>query len=159
VSLLGLRLGASVAATAGIERAVERLVLWEPVVRGDHYLDELRAVERVRALRMLHPPRAPRTGPPRELLGFAVGEAQWREWAAFDLRSTAAPRAGRVVLVAGEDRAHDAELLASWERAGVETSRELVRDPPELGRDPYEGALLSTAASESVVRALAGDVA
>ena len=42
VSLVGLRLGAALAARASAERGdVDRLVLWDPVVSGRSYLDEL----------------------------------------------------------------------------------------------------------------------
>jgi pimeloyl-ACP methyl ester carboxylesterase len=45
VALVGLRLGASVAAlVASGRRDVERLVLWEPVISGERYLDELWAM-------------------------------------------------------------------------------------------------------------------
>lgn len=45
VSLVGLRLGAAVAALAAAgRRDVERLVLWEPVVSGARYLEELWAM-------------------------------------------------------------------------------------------------------------------
>jgi alpha/beta superfamily hydrolase len=44
VSLVGLRLGASLAIQASAEQPVENLVLWAPVVQGRAYVRELKAL-------------------------------------------------------------------------------------------------------------------
>lgn len=54
LTLVGLRLGGAVAAQTATELgpAVERLVLWDPVVEGSAYLDELREVNRAHVATM-----------------------------------------------------------------------------------------------------------
>ncbi len=72
VSLVGMRLGAAIAAIASAARspdplAVDDLVLWEPVVLGPRYLAELESLDASMRLRQLLPRRRPRA----ELAGFA----------------------------------------------------------------------------------------
>ena len=68
VSLLGLRLGATLALLAASRRVdVERLVLWEPVLDGRTYLEELRrAHDRLLEERHLQGSKG------QELLGFPM---------------------------------------------------------------------------------------
>lgn len=47
VSLVGLRLGATLAALTAEEIEVENLILWDPVVNGNDYIKELRNVQDV----------------------------------------------------------------------------------------------------------------
>jgi pimeloyl-ACP methyl ester carboxylesterase len=78
VGLVGLRLGATLAARVAAERAddVDRLVLWDPVVAGAEYLDELRAA-------------ASRSAPGGglEVLGFVLTDAMARELRSVDLHA------------------------------------------------------------------------
>jgi pimeloyl-ACP methyl ester carboxylesterase len=73
VSLLGLRLGATLAALTPMD--VTNLVLWDPVVDGRKYLDELRSIHTRKFSSLLYPPRLPARGRGGELLGFPL-EAQ-----------------------------------------------------------------------------------
>ena len=71
VSLVGLRLGATLAlrAAATRRRDIDGLVLWDPVMNGREHLAELRALHAATlGLRGLQ-------AGPQELLGFAVSEA------------------------------------------------------------------------------------
>ena len=75
VSVLGLRFGATLAATATRDRKdVEDLLLWDPVVAGAEYLDELR---KIHAQMLIDPdrfaiPRSNDESTNEELLGFGM---------------------------------------------------------------------------------------
>jgi pimeloyl-ACP methyl ester carboxylesterase len=76
VGLAGLRLGATLAAGVAARRPddVERLVLWDPVVAGAEYLEELHAAA-----------SGPAPGGGIEVLGFLLTDALARELRAVDL--------------------------------------------------------------------------
>ena len=88
VAIVGVRLGASVALLSAGERAdVTRMVLWDPVLSGRGYLNDLAALQR-RWLKgrpgsrlFAFRPRA------TELIGFPVSERLRRELEAMDLRA------------------------------------------------------------------------
>lgn len=113
VTLVGLRLGASLAALAAADRTdVERLVLWEPILDGKKYLDVERAEHRAerhgyRVWRMMAAAASDDDG--SEMKGFPIGESMARSVSAVDLTRLArtAPRA----LVVERDPASGGERL------------------------------------------------
>jgi len=103
VALVGLRLGATLAALVGSQREdVDRLVLWEPIVSGEQYLGEL--AQRHRAFFEGRPkPRDLReSDPPQELLGFAVPPRLRETLARLDLRRLARRPARRILLLGNQ---------------------------------------------------------
>jgi alpha-beta hydrolase superfamily lysophospholipase len=100
VSLVGLRLGATLAALLGSRRGgIKRTVLWAPIVSGAGYLEELAAQHRawfdVR-------PKPDDPGParePDELLGTPVGAKLRRDIASVDLARLPQSPAQGVLLV------------------------------------------------------------
>jgi pimeloyl-ACP methyl ester carboxylesterase len=116
---VGLRLGATLAALASgrAAPAPERLVLWDPVVDGRRYLQEL-AEAHAAEMKPLHADprgqgRAPPVGPDgsTEALGFVIPPRLQAQLRALTLDSFAALRAGRVEIVDGGTSA-DAGALA-----------------------------------------------
>jgi len=101
VILAGLRLGASLALSASARTAdLAGLVLWEPVVNGQRYLDELRAQHEQALLRFFAQPKDHALGSrPGELCGFALGEGQLAALEGLDLRTAQAPRGKPVLLI------------------------------------------------------------
>jgi uncharacterized protein len=87
VTLIGLRLGASLAVIAGRKSAIaDRFVIWEPVVEGKAYLQELRELAESYAANTLPRPReAVLRGPPFEVLGFPINPGLERSLAEVDL--------------------------------------------------------------------------
>jgi pimeloyl-ACP methyl ester carboxylesterase len=79
IGLVGLRLGATLAAQVAARRPgeVDRLLLWDPVVTGAEYLEELEGAASG---------RAPDGG--LEVLGFVLGDAMARELRALDLHAS-----------------------------------------------------------------------
>ena len=87
VSLVGLRLGAAVAALAARERTdVASVVLWDPVVRGTDYLDELLGdVELPEGVPAATDVRDPAYAGTVNVMGYPLTPRLRRELAAVDL--------------------------------------------------------------------------
>ncbi|HSI04572.1 MAG: alpha/beta fold hydrolase [Myxococcota bacterium] len=148
VSVVGLRLGATLAAQATAEGVVVRdLVLWEPVVKGDEYVEGLMAVGTRKFARLLYHARAAAD----ELVGFPFPEKLARDTRAVDMLA-GQPKAKRTVLVASEERPEHAQLIERLTAAGLAAKRAEVRD--EASGSMPEATLLSTAALQTIVRSL-----
>jgi pimeloyl-ACP methyl ester carboxylesterase len=104
VSLVGLRFGATLASLAIARRSdVRTLVLWDPVLRGAPYVEELRALQ---ADWLQTRPRVSGVTPPApdaELIGFPLTPALHDEFKAIDLLASTRWRARRVVTMATQD--------------------------------------------------------
>jgi exosortase A-associated hydrolase 2 len=100
VTLVGLRLGATLAARAAAKRRrdVDGLVLWDPVVSGREHLAELRALHaqtlRTRGL----------SDGASELLGFPMTETLVRDIEGIDLLNPAPTWPARTLAVVSETR-------------------------------------------------------
>lgn len=101
VALVGLRLGASLAALTAVDRSdVDSLVMWDPVVAGGAYVDDLVAGHRARLRAFPAPVKLPSTTePPAEALGFALPAALRSNLAALDLAGMVRPPAPRILVV------------------------------------------------------------
>jgi exosortase A-associated hydrolase 2 len=130
LALIGLRLGAALAALVAIEEPVEQLVLWEPVVSGAAYMRQNRQRSQIRA--ELTTGEAAGAAAPREMPftafdfdGFAIGEALHAGLAGLDLMASPPPGAQRALLmqISGSSRLKKPfeDLRAHWNDAGVAT--------------------------------------
>ncbi|MFL5579782.1 MAG: hypothetical protein ACJ8AO_05360 [Gemmatimonadaceae bacterium] len=128
-SIAGLRLGASLALLrqCGPDASpAPALVLWDPVVSGKTWVEELLALQRE---------RFGETG--GEVLGFPLGPTLGRQLEAIDLRTAARPAVRRVLVVqttgsvAGEIDA----LVARLQAMGTAVERRAFDTPP-FWRDP-----------------------
>ena len=113
VSIVGVRLGASLAAQAA-ERlsGLDRAVLWDPVVSGAAHLAELEAMHEEMLRTRKRPYRTEDLGD--ELVGFPYPTPLRTGLSSIDLRS-AAPVAAAGTLVASEARRDHAEMAAAHE--------------------------------------------
>ncbi len=134
ISLLGLRVGATVAALAAAEVRPSSLVLWDPVVDGRGYVAAFEQLTRAllsdrHRYWELAAPRAARAG---ELVGFDVGARLRAELAQLDLGGwTRLPHVPLCLLRSSDDGSlrafgerlgapgrdlelHDTELRAGW---------------------------------------------
>lgn len=88
VALVGLRLGATLAAVGAAAVRPSAIVLWDPVVEGARYVDELGRLTRTLAAdphRYWEPPDPAHRVPEGELVGFDYGPNLRAELAALDL--------------------------------------------------------------------------
>jgi uncharacterized protein len=100
VILAGLRMGSSLALSVAAQISnMSGLVLWEPVVHGQQYLEELRVRHDETILRFFVQPKDydPKARP-SELLGFAISESQLHEIETLDLLQIKPP-AGKPILL------------------------------------------------------------
>ncbi len=116
VCLIGIRLGAALALRAAVGRDdVEALALWDPVIRGQSYLDEMRRDTR-RMLRVAHVRRGTRKRGQSELVGFAVAPELEDDLRRLELDAGPFPPARRLLLL--ETRDGGAAPLGAALRAG-----------------------------------------
>jgi predicted alpha/beta hydrolase len=149
ISLVGMRLGAALAATAVAQGLVARdLVLWDPVVCGASYLHELERLDAYHRLMRLYP----KARPCQELLGFTLPNHVRRQLEELDLARYQLTSCERLVIVASEDREEDRRL------ASVHSARVVVAADDESNRSHVaEGmtAQLTTKPLIAIVEALA----
>jgi uncharacterized protein len=113
VSLVGLRLGATFAAMAACRRSdVERLVLWDPVLDGASYLEEMLTLQRG-WLRDRLGAEAERLAEDGELIGFAATKTMCTQLNAATLLSLPAVKAKGVSLMISEERPSYAALVTT----------------------------------------------
>lgn len=120
VVLIGVRLGASLAALASRELEIEDLVLWNPVAKGKAYVRELQAIaaSAARATTVVEGAL--------ESAGSVMTAQTLESVRAIDLLATA-PRAGHVLVVGRDDMAPDTSVSDHLAASGV--SAEYVRLP------------------------------
>jgi pimeloyl-ACP methyl ester carboxylesterase len=157
VSIVGMRLGATLAALACAEGlAVDRLVLWEPVVSGPRYIGELEALHARDALRLLH--RTP--AHLEELVGFPFSPALRASIRRIELLTKPPRNAGRVIIVASAERSDHRELHSALERIGASAAYECVpEDPSATNAGEREAALLTTRSLATIADHLLGRAA
>jgi pimeloyl-ACP methyl ester carboxylesterase len=154
LSLLGKRLGGTLGAKAcsmGLE--LQRLVLWDPVVSGQAYVEELETWDARRNLLLLHAER--RRAGRSELLGYPFPARQREDLSQLSLfreRPTAAKKVG---IFASDSRSVYSSLLDSYRTAGLYCELKLASDA--LGgpgqteaqdRAQLSGSILNDMASE-----------
>ncbi len=157
-SVVGFRLGAALAAQAPIQ--AKDLVLWEPVVHGGAYLDELRESHQRLFSDCIYPPPVGPRGRMGELLGLPFPAAQERATEAIDLMQPFSCRAERISIVASERRPQYVELhehLMAHRPPGAAAVELHVEE--EAGPSSDEPFLLSSRAQQAIAARLAGKAA
>jgi alpha/beta superfamily hydrolase len=151
VSVVGLRLGASLAvlaASAGLQ--VQDLVLWEPAIDGRSHVRALRAIERSKYANLAFQPASG----PGELLDYPFPDELRAGVERIDLRVTPRCSSDRILLFASRATPEQVELQACLrDRAGRAPECHIV---PDESDDRREGALLSTRILQAIAAALSG---
>lgn len=114
VCLIGLRLGASLAATAGARRLdLDGMVLWDPVVSGKLYVEELKSVHREMLSRAhIQPTQSQKTG---EAAGFVLSDDMIADLSALDLLSIRHKPANNVLVVESREKLMSGQLVPHLE--------------------------------------------
>ena len=122
ISVVGLRLGATLSLLAIGERSdVASLVLWDPVVSGKDFLDDLQSMHEQRLVHYERAWRIPAKDP-EQLLGVPVSARLRAELAALDLGDVGPVRVERVALLLSEDRVEYERLDKRLRTLGLEPS-------------------------------------
>jgi pimeloyl-ACP methyl ester carboxylesterase len=153
VSFVGLRLGAAVAALAAAGRDdVEHVVLWDPVVQGARYLEEVLADS---TDSRGNTRRSVREDGTVGVTGFPIRPALREEIAELDLLAVGAPAGSRRLVVASKDREDYAELG----RLALPGAAAWYQVVPSEGNwnevDDYGGALIPVELIQTIVTYLA----
>lgn len=105
ISLIGLRFGATLAALAGsAQEHLKSIVLWDPIFKGKHYIDDL-IVAHEKWVRDLSrkPPKEAFHHNQREIIGFPFSENMQRSIERVDLFEISGQPAGQILLVSSDD--------------------------------------------------------
>jgi pimeloyl-ACP methyl ester carboxylesterase len=140
VCVVGLRLGATLAALAGSREDVENLVLWEPVVNGKGYLKELVALHKEMLRFRPKPKRSRKSNAYIEILGFSLSRFLHAQLEELDLTKIREKPAARVLIMqtAQIDRSGLKERLGqNWTRVEHQTL-----EAPEIWLPTSDGSLL-----------------
>lgn len=112
ISLVGLRFGATLAALASETLAPRQLVMWDPIVDGRAYLDEVAAQHATYMREELGPAWHARAHVHvQEAMGTPIGDDLAREISAIDL-ATMPPTAARITVIATRPSAGGVALRA-----------------------------------------------
>lgn len=104
ITLIGFRLGASLAALATQKIDVSQLVLWEPIIKGKTYVRELTAIARL-AQSPVH-----KNSDWIECAGFLMTTNTQKEISAIDLTNQPISTKKAVLLLGRDDRQYDPSL-------------------------------------------------
>lgn len=136
IALVGLRLGAAVAARAAAAiDGVAGAVLLAPVVTGAAYLREVRASAQVSSLSMLDPLPKPGDGKPLNTNGFRWPGALLDAVATIDLATLPAP-APRLLIAAIRADRRTAQLATGWRAGGAQVEERAFADYDAYMQDP-----------------------
>jgi pimeloyl-ACP methyl ester carboxylesterase len=151
VSIVGVRLGASLAALAAANRKdIEALVLWDPIARGGQYLQELADLQ-TRWLKRRPGQLAVSGDAPHELFGFPVSPALRGEFEALDLFGVPRWSARRHALVVTSE-ADQTSLAAHLEQTGTWTIERSEQDCRWRHPQSVHLQLLANETVQSIVR-------
>lgn len=124
--LIGLRLGGTLAVWTGAARGdIDGLALWDPVIHGADYQDELTALHR-RMLGQAHVQAAP--GPSQrqtdERLGFPLTDSLRADIDGVDLLTVRRKPADKALVIHSNDKASSSELCDHLKALRVEVAHE-----------------------------------
>jgi uncharacterized protein len=133
ISLVGLRLGATLAANVGVRAGsvVNSLVLWDPVVSGVEYLAELyHAARRGWLLRKSPAARPANEGGGHEIMGFPLTESVAAAVKRLDLAALAPALPNRTLMVVSQRLNSHASLQRALDRRQTPLALENIDSPP-----------------------------
>ena len=155
VSLVGLRVGAALAAAAAVKRTdLEQVLLWDPVVSGARFVEHVMARHGVSSARANGNGAAGTIG----VDGFPLTDAMRRGLQSIDLMEASAPSARELVVVVSEEREDYGALRKRLEERRVKARYSHI---PSAGNwdeiDKFGSALLPQQIIQGIVACLAGE--
>jgi uncharacterized protein len=153
ISIVGMRLGATIAYLASCKKlALDALVLWEPVVRGDEYVEQL--CQRDLGKRLLGLLSRRRPAERTELCGFSWTSRMEQQMKAVNLFEEVIPAAARIGIVTSWPTAEHQHLHAHLVSRGAEASVHRTKDTGGSSLDEIifrETAFLSSEALSAIL--------
>lgn len=143
VTVCGLRMGAALAAMACAGREdVDHVVLWDPIVSGQEYLDRRLGVPRPESVIGVE--------------GFPVTPSLQRELDEIDLtRPLPAFQGMKITVMASSDTSSYREVVAAQKSAGAEVALEVVPSQGDWAvADPFGDALIPQQIIQAIVERL-----
>lgn len=151
IALVGMRLGATLAALAGPQHPdVERVVLWEPLVNGAEYLEELKAWHSRNMLYFLGNIKDSGPKTVTEILGFALSQQMVSEIGAINLLGNTVKPADQVMVIEREKLATTTELCQHLKDGGAAVAYHQV-DAPQMWTENPDKALVPHQTLETIV--------
>jgi uncharacterized protein len=113
VCLVGLRLGGTLSMMAGAQRGdIEGMVLWNPVLSGSVYIEELTTLHRERARHSLgKATQGSVTESPTEVLGFPLTDLLLTDLQKIDLLSIRQKPANRILVITSSEESTQRRLI------------------------------------------------
>jgi pimeloyl-ACP methyl ester carboxylesterase len=131
ICLVGLRLGGSLSMIAGAEQGdVDGMVLWDPVVSGRDYLEELGTLHRRMLLCAHVKPRRDRPGKAsQEILGFPLTDSMRSDLEFLDLLNVQQRPANNMLLIESNPRTGIQQLGDHLRNRNVDPAVKHFPDP------------------------------
>lgn len=141
VCLVGLRLGATLAMMAAAERGdIHSLVLWEPLVSGDAYVAELKALHKeMLRFSYVSENRSLNGKAPSEILGFSLPESIFADLKRIDLLAIQRKPANNVLLTVNDDGANVGRLAEHLKNVGAQLEYQCLPTSKIWLEEPYKG--------------------
>lgn len=141
VVLLGVRLGASIAAAASVDEPdVAGLALIAPIASGRPWLRELRALQATMG-RAAAPPEFALPPEVQESVGLLITPETRAALEAIDLAALGGRLPAEVLLVDRDDRPPQEELAKGWRAAGRSVRHAVLPGFVEMMFDPHESVV------------------
>lgn len=151
IVLVGLRLGGTLAALADIKFGRDtRLVLWDPIVNGRSYLDELVEWHKHNLHYYFSDVNAVGTSQSHEVLGFAMSDTMRDQLCGVDLLSQGWPLSKKVMLVEREPNERTAQLQTQLKNQRIELHYQLI-DGPQMWTANTDKGLVPHQTLEAIV--------
>ena len=151
ISLIGLRIGATLATRAATEWPVDGLVLWAPVVKGRSYLREMKAL----SLTASGGRSASEVPGGIEAAGFTLPEKVALALGGLDLLR-ARPLCRRAAVFVRDDVTPDTHLLAHLAGLGIDAEQSALPGYADVMAEPQEGKVPHLAIARIVDWLVAG---
>jgi len=159
VSLVGLRFGAAIAATAPVQaHKVRNLVLWDPVVNGAAYIENLRRLHHKMVKDHKHyknPWSKNSNGEPTELFGFRFSERMLEDIQALNLLNQKEFSSAAIFLFVSEERQEYVELKEHLQSLGLLRGYQVFTDGGDW-EDPV--AVDKALIASNIIRAIANEL-
>lgn len=140
VCLVGLRLGAALSMMVGAKRGdIEGLVLWDPVVSGSAYIEELTTLHReMQRLSYGKSERCIKGEKHTEILGFPLMDSLLTDLEKIDLLAIRQKPANNMLIIDCNEGASEGQLGEHLKRIGAHLEYQHLPSPKIWVQDPYK---------------------